>query len=109
MQVFHTCGVPPSFGKIILPIIGCTRNSKKALTKRVMAKSGRAKDHLQSTGSHPRSNNYSTNGKDFRSPSAGKNEGKKRSEQPNSLCQDWTGNRRKIASTKRELLASVAA
>src|SRR5262245_50580951 len=38
MQVFQTCGVPPSLGRIILPIIGCTKNSRKALTKRVPAK-----------------------------------------------------------------------
>src|SRR2546423_765885 len=31
MQVFHTSGVPPSNGRIILPIIGWTRNSKGAL------------------------------------------------------------------------------
>jgi hypothetical protein len=30
-----------------LPIIGWTRNNKNALTKRVIAKIGRAKGHLQ--------------------------------------------------------------
>src|SRR5262245_59778058 len=43
MQVFQTCGVPPSLGKIIFPMIGCTKNSRKALTKRVKAKNSRAK------------------------------------------------------------------
>src|SRR5262245_40844690 len=43
MQVFHTCGVPPSLGKIILPIVGWTRNSMNALTNSVTAKNGRAK------------------------------------------------------------------
>ncbi len=47
MQVFQTCGVPPSLGKIILPIRGCTRNSKKALTNNVNANSGKAKGHLR--------------------------------------------------------------
>src|SRR6516165_12295024 len=47
MQVFHTCGVPPSFGRISLPIIGCTRKRRKALTKSVTAKRGRAKSHLR--------------------------------------------------------------
>jgi len=46
MQVFHTCGVPPNFGRIILPIMGWTKNSKKALTNNVRAKSGKAKGHL---------------------------------------------------------------
>src|SRR5262245_4151490 len=43
MQVFHTCGVPPSLGRIILPIIGWTRKRMKALTKSVAAYRGRAK------------------------------------------------------------------
>src|SRR6187200_233437 len=47
MQVFHTCGVPPSLGKIILPIIGWTKNSINALMNSVIAKTMRAKDHLQ--------------------------------------------------------------
>src|SRR5439155_13598615 len=43
MQVFHTWGVPPSLGKIILPTMGWTRKSKNALTNSVMAKKSRAK------------------------------------------------------------------
>src|SRR5262249_42944656 len=43
MQVFQTCGVPPSLGRISLPIIGCTRKRIKALTKSVAAYNGRAK------------------------------------------------------------------
>src|SRR5438309_6450100 len=42
MQVFQTCGVPPSFGNIILPTMGCTRKRIKALTNNVMAKIGKA-------------------------------------------------------------------
>src|SRR5262249_2711967 len=38
MHVFQTAGVPPKSGRIILPINGCTRNSSKALQKRVKAK-----------------------------------------------------------------------
>src|SRR5262245_47021724 len=38
MQVFHTSGVPPSNGRIILPIIGWTRKRSVALVKRVSAK-----------------------------------------------------------------------
>src|SRR5205823_3237708 len=37
MHVFHTAGVPPSIGSSILPIIGWTRKSSVALTKRVAA------------------------------------------------------------------------
>src|SRR5262245_31089938 len=47
MHVFQTCGVPPSLGRINLPINGWTRNSRKAETNSVIAKSGRAKGHLQ--------------------------------------------------------------
>ena len=36
-QVFQTLGVPPSFGRIFWPMMGCTRNNRKALTKSVMA------------------------------------------------------------------------
>ena len=35
MQVFHTAGVPPSSGRIILPTIGWTRNSSVAPTNSV--------------------------------------------------------------------------
>src|SRR3982751_1509825 len=35
MQVFHTAGVPPNSGRIILPTIGWTRNSRVALTNSV--------------------------------------------------------------------------
>src|SRR5438874_10205314 len=38
MQVFHTAGVPPSLGRIILAIIGWTRNKSVALTNSVTAK-----------------------------------------------------------------------
>src|SRR5947207_1316970 len=38
MQVFQTAGVPPSSGSTILPTIGCTKNSRKALVNRVRAK-----------------------------------------------------------------------
>ena len=38
MQVFQTSGVPPSSGRIILPIIGCTRKSSVALVNSVSAK-----------------------------------------------------------------------
>jgi hypothetical protein len=38
MQVFQTAGVPPSAGRIILAIIGWTRNSRVALTNSVRAK-----------------------------------------------------------------------
>src|SRR5437588_360564 len=37
MQVFQTAGVPPREGRIIFAIIGWTRKSSVALTKRVMA------------------------------------------------------------------------
>src|SRR5579871_1691357 len=37
MQVFQTCGVPPSLGRIILPTSGWTRNRMNALTKSVTA------------------------------------------------------------------------
>src|SRR5262245_8875586 len=43
MHVFQTWGVPPRRGRTSLPIMGWTRNSKKALTNRVAAKNGRAK------------------------------------------------------------------
>ncbi len=43
MQVFQTCGVPPSLGKMVLPMIGCTKNKIKALTNNVMAKRAKAK------------------------------------------------------------------
>src|SRR6266498_2367482 len=43
MHVFQTCGVPPSLGRIILPIIGWTRKRMNALMKSVAAYSGRAK------------------------------------------------------------------
>ncbi|MGH7801055.1 MAG: hypothetical protein ACREOW_10585 [Thermodesulfobacteriota bacterium] len=36
MQVLHTAGVPPIRGRIIFPIIGWTKNNRKALTKSVM-------------------------------------------------------------------------
>jgi hypothetical protein len=38
MHVFHTAGVPPRRGKIILPTIGSTRKRNPALTKRVKEK-----------------------------------------------------------------------
>src|SRR5262245_10197986 len=38
MQVLQTAGVPPKRGRTILPTIGCTRNKRNALTKRVAAK-----------------------------------------------------------------------
>jgi hypothetical protein len=38
MQVFQTAGVPPREGRIIFAIIGWTRKSSVALTKRVMPK-----------------------------------------------------------------------
>src|SRR5262245_57373203 len=38
MQVFHTAGVPPNFGRIILAMIGSRRNNRTALTKSVTAK-----------------------------------------------------------------------
>src|SRR5207245_11496421 len=38
MQVLQTAGVPPNSGRTILPTIGCTRNKRNALTKRVAAK-----------------------------------------------------------------------
>src|SRR5262249_26782611 len=41
MQVFQTAGVPPSRGRIILAMIGWTRNRRVALTKSVSAKSSR--------------------------------------------------------------------
>jgi hypothetical protein len=37
MHVFHTAGVPPSSGRIILPTIGCTTNSRAAPTNSVIA------------------------------------------------------------------------
>src|SRR5262245_57746693 len=37
MQLFHTAGVPPRSGRIILPINGCTRNRSVALRKSVTA------------------------------------------------------------------------
>jgi hypothetical protein len=37
MQVFHTFGVPPNNGKSNFAIIGCTENSKAALTNEVSA------------------------------------------------------------------------
>ena len=43
MQVFHTAGVPPKSGVIILPAIGWTKNSKSALTKSVSANAGSVK------------------------------------------------------------------
>ena len=46
MHVFHTCGVPPSMGKMSLPMMGCTKNRMNALMNRVSEKSGNAKDHL---------------------------------------------------------------
>src|SRR5438094_9802860 len=45
MQVFQTAGVPPNFGRIILAIIGCTRNSSTALTNSVTA-NRTGKEHL---------------------------------------------------------------
>lgn len=45
MHVFQTPGVPPSRGRIILPIIGWTKNKSAALTKRVNAKR-KSKEHL---------------------------------------------------------------
>src|SRR5205085_1297955 len=45
MQVFHTAGDPPSRGRTILPTIGCTRNSRNALTNSVSEKrAGRKKE-----------------------------------------------------------------
>ena len=38
MQVFQTAGVPPSLGKIILPIIGWTKKRSEALENNVSAK-----------------------------------------------------------------------
>jgi hypothetical protein len=38
MHVFHTFGVPPRSGKSNFAIIGCTENSKAALTNEVSAK-----------------------------------------------------------------------
>jgi len=38
MHVFHTFGVPPNNGKSNFAIIGCTENSKAALTNDVSAK-----------------------------------------------------------------------
>jgi hypothetical protein len=40
MQVFHTAGVPPRWGRIIFPTIGCTSNKRVALTNSVKAKNG---------------------------------------------------------------------
>jgi hypothetical protein len=37
MQVFHTAGVPPRRGRIIFPIMGCTRNNSVALLNSVNA------------------------------------------------------------------------
>jgi hypothetical protein len=37
MHVFHTAGVPPNSGNIILPTIGSTRNSSDALQNNVKA------------------------------------------------------------------------
>jgi hypothetical protein len=37
MQLFQTIGTPPRMGRIILPIIGCTMNSRNALTNSVTA------------------------------------------------------------------------
>src|SRR6516164_7333525 len=37
MQVFHTAGVPPSSGRVILPTMGSTRNSRVALQNSVSA------------------------------------------------------------------------
>src|SRR5262245_9172064 len=37
MQVFHTAGVPPNSGSIILPTMGSTRKSNDALQNRVSA------------------------------------------------------------------------
>jgi hypothetical protein len=38
MHVFQTAGVPPKRGVTILPTIGCTRNSRKALVNRANEK-----------------------------------------------------------------------
>src|SRR5690349_7280987 len=54
MQVFHTAGVPPRSGRIILPTMGSTRNSKVALVKSVsvnttsISKENGRTDHLSS-------------------------------------------------------------
>ena len=48
MQVFHTAGVPPSSGRIILPIIGWTRNSSEALTNSVSGRTAAARELLAS-------------------------------------------------------------
>jgi hypothetical protein len=40
MQVFQTVGVPPSKGRSILAIIGCTQNKSSALTNKVVENSG---------------------------------------------------------------------
>src|SRR4029077_12949721 len=49
MHVFHTAGVPPSCGRIILPIIGCTRKRSVALTKSVRLKYT-SNGHLRTDG-----------------------------------------------------------
>ena len=48
MHVFHTAGVPPRRGKIILPTIGCTKNKSPALMNKVNANK-KSKQHLEMT------------------------------------------------------------
>lgn len=40
IAVFHTCGVPPSIGRIIFENIGWTENNSAALSSSVKAKTG---------------------------------------------------------------------
>jgi hypothetical protein len=68
MHVFHTAGVPPRSGSIILAIIGCTTNSREELRNSVSA--NRKTMHPQTANRMPADSSAQTpeNGAKSRTP-----------------------------------------